>query len=522
MTPEIITAAVVAALLLAVKTSQADGVRRAAADGYELLKECIHVKFGHRIALALAELEAEPASDIRRLVFAASLAQVNAHDDPELIAVANTLLSTVRALLTPTEEIHAQADTSLTRSGNVSIPLSIIEILYKEERQSTLFTGIFGGLQATPAPLSSAPPVPIRPAVVQSAPGGSTEFTGDGLTQLLRTLDSTPVPKYTNNTSIVRVFYATDRMQTPSFTNVRYDKRRSLFGKIHYGECEVSIPKSHRMGKLETPSLLRLEFRPNPDKHIVLNKTTILPAEGFLQQIRASVDKSARKEAFVFIHGYNVSFEDAARRTGQIAFDLNFIGAPIFYSWPSNSRVADYIKDETNITWSFPHFEAFLQMLSRHSGAERIHVIAHSMGNRAVCEALKNISRDASTRFKLNHLVLAAPDIDADTFTELADTLIKLSDRVTLYESSQDKAIQASKRIHGHSRAGEPLLVLPGLDTIDASGVDTNFLGHSYFSDNWPLLSDIHSTISGDVAPSGRFGLTEIKHTAGQYYVFRQ
>jgi esterase/lipase superfamily enzyme len=123
------------------------------------------------------------------------------------------------------------------------------------------------------------------------------------------------------------------------------------------------------------------------------------------EELAGSVNQSSSKDAFVFVHGYNVSFEDAARRTGQMAFDLNFIGAPIFYSWPSNGTVAAYLQDETNVAWSAPHFRTFLALLSERSGAERIHVIAHSMGNRLVCDAIKTFSYDPASRLKLNHLV---------------------------------------------------------------------------------------------------------------------
>jgi esterase/lipase superfamily enzyme len=323
------------------------------------------------------------------------------------------------------------------------------------------------------------------------------------------------------NASVVRVFYATDRMQVVGKGDPRYDHGRSTSGQISYGECAISIPRVHRLGKLETPSILRLEFSPDPEKHIVLQQVRDLEESIFLELVAASVAKSPAKEAFIFIHGYKVSFEDAARRTGQIAFDLHFVGAPIFYSWPSNGKLADYLKDETNITWSTPHFQGFLSLLSQHSGAKRIHIIAHSMGNRAVCDALKALSYDPNSNLRFNHLVLAAPDIDADTFRELAATLQRLSGRITLYESSKDKALQASKKIHGNPRAGEPLLVIPGLDTIDASAVDTDFLGHSYFSDNWPLLSDIHSILFKDDPPAERFGLTEMQHPDGKYYAFR-
>ena len=325
------------------------------------------------------------------------------------------------------------------------------------------------------------------------------------------------------NSTVVKVFYATDRLKIPSLRDgISFTKNRSLLATVHLGECEVSIPKTHRIGKLETPSILRFEFRPNPEKHIVLIKTRSLDEEQFIRNVALAVEQSISREIFIFVHGYNVSFQDAARRTGQMAYDLAFSGAPVFYSWPSSGKAYDYIKDETNSKWSTPHFERFLQLISQKTGANRIHVIAHSMGNRVVCDALEGMSRDPQLSLKLTHLVLAAPDIDAETFVSLARHLRQLSKRVTLYESSNDKALHASKKIHGYARAGEPLLIIPGLDTVDASAVDTDFLGHSYFSDNWALLSDIHAVLSKDLAPEERFGLTRFEHLAGKYYAFRK
>jgi esterase/lipase superfamily enzyme len=36
-------------------------------------------------------------------------------------------------------------------------------------------------------------------------------------------------------------------------------------------------------------------------------------------------------EALVFVHGYNVNFNDAVRRAAQIAYDLEFAGIPMVY-----------------------------------------------------------------------------------------------------------------------------------------------------------------------------------------------
>jgi esterase/lipase superfamily enzyme len=374
---------------------------------------------------------------------------------------------------------------------------------------------IRSGGMANPGGGGITPPTPA-PAAVPPAPAVRRDSSKHTLNRVRGVWDADA------NLSYMRVFYSTDREQvTLPGLPPGYGPGRSKDGELHYGECEISIPKTHKQGKLESPSIMRLEFSPDPQKHIVLASIESLEEEAFLKTVSDAVEASESREAFVFVHGYNVKFEDAARRTGQIAFDLNFVGAPIFYSWPSNGRAEEYTFDETNAQWSQDHFKRFLCLLAQHVAAAKIHVIAHSMGNRVVCGALKELSLQADNPVALSQIVLAAPDMDADTFKELAAMLGRLSKNVTLYQSSKDKALMASKRIHGNPRAGEPVLVIQGMDTIDASSVDTDFLGHGYFADTWALLSDIHALLANAEPAARRVGM-EIRQTAaGAYYAFR-
>ena len=229
------------------------------------------------------------------------------------------------------------------------------------------------------------------------------------------------------NRTVIRVFYATDRQQVRERNGkLCYRGDRSQQGLLHYGVCSISIPKIHHVGRLESPSLLKLEFRPDPRRHIIIDEVCSLAEEAFLGQIAASVKTSQEQEAIIFVHGYNVTFSQAAKRTGQLAFDLNFAGAPILYSWPSRGKIEGYFVDETNIAWTASHFQRFLHLVATRSGANRVHIIAHSMGNRAVCEALKTISAELDGQFRIDHLVLAAPDIDTDTFRELVESASSL------------------------------------------------------------------------------------------------
>src|SRR5262249_17962534 len=146
--------------------------------------------------------------------------------------------------------------------------------------------------------------------------------------------------------------------------------------------CTVSIPRGHEEGQLEAPSILHFEFREDPAKHVVLMRVETMVKSQFSLDLQAKADQVPRREALIFVHGYNVSFEDAARRTAQLTHDLGFQGIPAFYSWPSNGFSVAYTWDEQSAVWTEPHLKEFLEFLADNGKLERIHVIAHSMGNR--------------------------------------------------------------------------------------------------------------------------------------------
>jgi len=296
-------------------------------------------------------------------------------------------------------------------------------------------------------------------------------------------------------------------------------------GNIELGVCDVSIPKRHEVGKLEGPSLLHFELSANPLKHVVVLGVQQQTVDEFYTEMKQRVTQSGRREAFVFVHGYNVTFDDAARRTAQIAYDLSFDGAPILYSWPSQGGLFGYTVDENNVVWTVPHLKEFLVNLHKRSGAEAIHLIAHSMGNRALTSALKEMFFELDRRCpKFNEVVLTAPDVDADVFRrDLAPAIIKTSRRVTLYASSNDEALVLSKKVHGYSRAGESgqnLVIVPGMDTIDVSTIDTSLIGHSYYGDNRTVLTDLFYLLVQQAPPERRQWLQPMRLGSLLYWVF--
>jgi esterase/lipase superfamily enzyme len=117
-----------------------------------------------------------------------------------------------------------------------------------------------------------------------------------------------------------------------------------------------------------------------------------------------------------------------------------------------------------------------------------------------------------------------APDVDADTFRrDLAPAIVNAAGRVTLYASSNDEALIASRKVHGYRRAGESgdtMVVVPGVDTVDVSEVDTSFIGHSYYGSNSTVLADLFELMQGSKPADQRKWLHSMQLGAMKYWKF--
>jgi esterase/lipase superfamily enzyme len=321
----------------------------------------------------------------------------------------------------------------------------------------------------------------------------------------------------------VRVFYATDRARGLQRGPVQAYESRRGDGQLLLGVAEVAIPRSHRYGEIDSPPWWKFWASADPRKHITVLGAGELAPTAFWAGVRQCVGTSSEHDVLVLVHGYNVSFDQGLRRAAQIVRDLNFRGAPILYSWPSHGAIAQYAADEANVEWTVPRLRHLLRQLMLDAGAAHVHVIAHSMGNRAAVAAIRELEVNAMPpgAARLSQFVLAAPDIDADTFRQLAKDFAAKPQRCTLYANSQDRALSASDWIHGgYPRAGgggDELVLVPHVDTIDATGQSTDFLSHSYFADTSPVINDLYYLIRAATPPDQRARLQR-EERAGLVY----
>jgi esterase/lipase superfamily enzyme len=180
-----------------------------------------------------------------------------------------------------------------------------------------------------------------------------------------------------------------------------------------------------------------------------------------------------------------------------------------FFSWPSRGSWLGYPADEATIQASGIQITQFLRDVATRSKAEAVHVIAHSMGNRAALESVREMARDAEGKagIPFSQFILAAPDVDEQYFRQFAREYARVARRTTMYVSDRDLAVFLSKFVHGDEpRVGftPPVTIVRGIDTIDVGKVDTSLLGHSYVQKKWQLLNDMRQMLHEDLPPSRR------------------
>lgn len=330
----------------------------------------------------------------------------------------------------------------------------------------------------------------------------------------------------------VRLFYGTNRAHTASCARVleaRWDARSGCRPDAFYsglpadeagdgtkglevGTLAVTFPPNHVRGKIERPlQVFSFTLRDErPDRDVVISELrSFADQAAWAAELRAT----GRDQAFIYVHGFETTFDQAARRAAQLAYDLDFDlekdfrGVPMLFSWPSRGGIDAYVADYDASFEAIDAFNRFLDLVKQQAGIHRVHVIAHSMGNRVVAEAL--YARGQRPEPIVDQLVLAAPDVWASRFkNKFLHTLPELAARVTLYVSDHDRALVASSSIRkDEPRAGQ---VAGGLleasrgverfDAINASQLPTDFLGHGYYASQGSMLGDIYCLLKGTPA----------------------
>jgi esterase/lipase superfamily enzyme len=290
--------------------------------------------------------------------------------------------------------------------------------------------------------------------------------------------------------------------------------------KLSYGVCTFNVPKRHHVGGFE--------YAPNPrsDPHQYYRLLNYAPLteSSLSERLRQKPDS----DILVFVHGFNVKFQEALLRSAQIAYDLKFQGPVVLFTWPAGAEegllasamvTRTYNDNLSNALKSVPLAQAFFKQLSETH--RTVHVMVHSMGHQVTLRALSQLSQGLDKPF-IGELILNAPDFPVKDFQKILPQLKKLASRVTVYCSYNDNAIAASETYNKNRRMGACERVagadMINVGEIDAPTLGVGGLGHGYYSGR-PILTDIFQVLLGVPAEQRLFIRRSEPNSTEDYYL---
>jgi esterase/lipase superfamily enzyme len=350
----------------------------------------------------------------------------------------------------------------------------------------------------------------------------------------------------------VRLFYITDRVpEDAEEGNLRYGYGRSpslAFGTavvdLGVGITWEELLEASRTQTRSKKVVLKLGvikeiFRtpdlPLPYKEVdgqiivqpdllVEDKTA---REVFRHTLTEQLALTPRKEVFIYVHGFDNSFKDAAFVMAEFWHFLGRIGVPMIYTWPAGyPGLFGYTYDRESSEFTIYHLRETLSFLASFPEVEKIHLIAHSRGTGVAIAAVRELTIsaratgiDPKAKFKIHNLVLAAPDLDVQVSVQriAGDKLDYSVNRFTIYTSSADAAIGAATWLFSSPRGrvgtfgmedmSEVLKAVrkfsPNSVTVinysPAPGSLTGSYGHSYFRTAPTVSSDLVLMLRDDL-----------------------
>ena len=271
---------------------------------------------------------------------------------------------------------------------------------------------------------------------------------------------------------------------------------------------DVTVPPNHVVGQLERPKRLPPDPR---TEFAVIDPVTYGNDGSFISAINRELATRPRgqRQLLLFVHGYNNTASDAILRLSQFVEDTDFKGVPVLFTWASAASAPRYVYDLNSALVARVKLKEMSDILNR-TRAESANIFAHSMGAFLTMEGFVDAQQAGTLgrRKKIDHIMLASPDIDIDLFrTQISLLPPAVIERMYILISADDSALRFSRRIAGGvprvGAADAEELEKLGVTVIDLSEIDDSSSGsHSKFAGS-PAVVQL---IGAGMNSAGRFG----------------
>lgn len=265
------------------------------------------------------------------------------------------------------------------------------------------------------------------------------------------------------------VFVATSRSLDPAtqtFTSTRS-------AEPSFARYTISVPPDREPGSISYPPR---HGKPDPATDF-LTTSELLYADrpAFRRDLTAALrdQRQGGREATIFVHGYNNTFAEGVYRIAQLAHDLALPGVAMHYAWPSAATPFGYVYDRDSANFARNGLEDMLVEASG-AGADRIFLVAHSMGSALVVETLRQLAirGDRRTLGRIAGVILISPDIDVDVFRSQARDIGQLPQPFVIFGSPRDRALMLSARLTGQASRLGSLSGVTALADLQVTFVD--------------------------------------------------
>jgi esterase/lipase superfamily enzyme len=260
----------------------------------------------------------------------------------------------------------------------------------------------------------------------------------------------------------------------------------------------------------------------------------------FKEEIGRRLAMSPKKEVMLYVHGFNETFATAAFTAAELCHFFGREQVCSFFTWPASSTgnfLISYTTTTESGEYAIDHLKKTIRMIAATPGVERINLLAHSRGTAVLLEALREAmietiasGAEPADALRIHNLILLSPDIDVDIAGQKITGFVSdpdlthawpdddlprlLNGRLTIYASPDDRALLVSRILfRSRNRVGQlrPEDISPAMQTyfgdlgqvdlITFEGKRTDRFGHSYFTTNPRVSSDLVQLVRYDKLP---------------------
>jgi esterase/lipase superfamily enzyme len=295
---------------------------------------------------------------------------------------------------------------------------------------------------------------------------------------------------------------------------LRYSGDRAM--TISLDRILVSIPpdRARKVGDVQWPARAPAD----PEKEFAVVATSKITSEKQVGDWFRK-NRNRKRQALIFVHGFNNTYSDAVFRFAQIVHDARTDAAPILFSWPSRASALGYLYDKESTNYSRRALEDLIIQAAESPDVGDITILAHSMGTWLTTEALRGVAmRNKKIPAKVSAVILASPDIDTDVFRRQMLEMGTVRPHFTILSSTQDKALDLSRWLSGGIDRVGGLDLSPyaadlerlGVSVIDTSTISAGDpLGHTTFAESPEIVRLLGRRIAGQPLEGDRGSLAE-------------